>query len=141
MTEVFVSKSVEVCTNTWLYSEYHHLILILNLIQLRDCLLEQIAASPRETEARVEIMSWLSRATLDMIGLAGFNYSFDALKFGEDSNELAHAFSQIFSTTQGASPLSLLRANLKILRWIVCARLVLFVGSCQLIDVFMADMG
>ena len=46
------------------------------------------------------MLSWLSRATLDIIGLGGFNYSFDALQQGEEANELSASFSQMFKGTQ-----------------------------------------
>jgi hypothetical protein len=86
--------------------------------------LEQIASSPQPGQAKVEITSWLSRATLDIIGLAGFNYSFDALKFGEDSNELGHAFAQIFNSAKSANLFNILQGRIPILRYIV--RLLLF---------------
>ena len=46
------------------------------------------------------MLSWLSRATLDIIGLGGFNYSFDALQQGEEASELSASFSQMFKGTQ-----------------------------------------
>jgi len=46
------------------------------------------------------VLSWLSRATLDIIGLGGFNYSFDALQQGEEASELSASFSQMFKGTQ-----------------------------------------
>jgi hypothetical protein len=91
------------------------------VVQLRDCLLEQIVASPQPGQAKIEVFSWLSRATLDIIGLAGFNYSFDALKFGEGSNELASAFAQIFDSAQSASVLSMLLKRIPIVRRFVWA--------------------
>jgi hypothetical protein len=112
MTEVFVSKSAEVRMRLLM-----RLLLILS--QLKDCLLEQIAASPQPGRAKIEISSWLSRATLDIIGLAGFNYSFDALKFGEDSNELGSAFAQIFDSAASANFFNLLQGQVPILQWIV----------------------
>ncbi|THV03802.1 cytochrome P450 [Dendrothele bispora CBS 962.96] len=48
--------------------------------------------------ARVDALSWLGRATLDVIGLAGFGYHFDSLS--QSSDELADAFSIIFSTAR-----------------------------------------
>jgi hypothetical protein len=39
----------------------------------------------------------MSRAAIDMIGLAGFNYDFNTLQVGEDGNELAAAFQRINS--------------------------------------------
>ncbi|WWC91006.1 uncharacterized protein L201_005945 [Kwoniella dendrophila CBS 6074] len=44
---------------------------------------------------KIDIMSWLGKATLDIIGLAGFNYDFNALE--DPNNELALAFNKMFS--------------------------------------------
>jgi len=87
--------------------------------------LEQIDASPHPGQANVEILSWLSRATLDIIGLAGFSYSFDALKLGEESNELGYAFAQIFNSAKSASIFSILQSRIPILRLIVRPFLVI----------------
>jgi hypothetical protein len=42
----------------------------------------------------------LGGTTLDIIGLHGFNYSFDAGRQGEEASELSASFSQIFQGTQ-----------------------------------------
>ena len=81
-----------------------------------DFLLEQIATSPHPGQANVEILSWLSRATLDIIGLAGFNYSLGALKLSEDSSEVAHAFSQILNSAKSANLVNLLQGGISIHR-------------------------
>ncbi|KAL0578186.1 hypothetical protein V5O48_003817 [Marasmius crinis-equi] len=70
LTEIFVAKS----------------------IALRDVWAAQI--DQETSTARVDVLSWLSRMTLDVIGHAGFNYQFDAL-VGKP-NELNEAFSHIF---------------------------------------------
>jgi len=72
------------------------------------------------------MLSWLSRATLDIIGLTGFSYSFDALKFGEDSNELGYAFAQIFNSAKSSNLANFLQGRIPILRWIVRLFLFLF---------------
>jgi len=63
--------------------------------------------------------------TLDIIGLTGFGYSFDALKFGEESNELGYAFAQIFNTAKSTSIFSTLLARTPILQLIVRSFLLL----------------
>ncbi|KAF8190224.1 cytochrome P450 [Mycena galopus ATCC 62051] len=68
-------------------------------IQLRDIWAAQVAKS--DGVARLEVLSWLSKATLDIIGLAGFNYKIDALGTDEataPSNELVQAFEAVFDT-------------------------------------------
>lgn len=77
------------------------------------------------------MLSWLSRATLDIIGLAGFNYSFDALKLGEESNELGYAFAQIFNSAKKASVFSILQARISILQWIVRPSSLLLYYCCR----------
>jgi hypothetical protein len=44
----------------------------------------------------LEVISWLSRCTLDIIGLAGFGYTFDALASDGKPNELLSAFRALF---------------------------------------------
>ncbi|KAE9402311.1 cytochrome P450 [Gymnopus androsaceus JB14] len=78
-------------------------------LQLRDIWFD--LASNSETighsSTRVDALIWLGRATLDVIGLAGFGYSFHSLAHAhtqalpsESSDELADAFSTIFSTAR-----------------------------------------
>jgi hypothetical protein len=124
MTEIFVAKSAEV--RIMLFTSRK--CINRGTRQLKDRLLEQIAASPQPGQAKVEITSWLSRATLDIIGLAGFNYSFDALKYGEGSNELGHAFAQIFNSAKHAKLVNALKVRIPILRGIVRFSLSSFDG-------------
>ncbi|KAJ3824342.1 cytochrome P450 [Lentinula raphanica] len=62
-------------------------------IHLRDIWVSQVG--PDNKPVRIEVQSWLSRMTLDVIGRAGFNYQFNALDSTEP-NELNKAFSIIF---------------------------------------------
>jgi hypothetical protein len=80
----------------------------------------------------VDALLWLSRATLDVIGLAGsctplptslhtpnpvytgFGYTFDSLV--DDSNELANAFSVIFSTARKFRVITILQVWFPFLR-------------------------
>ncbi|KAJ7115353.1 cytochrome P450 [Mycena epipterygia] len=66
VTEVFVEKAVQVCTR----------------------------GRPRENT--VEVLSWLRRMALDVIGEAGFDYPFDALATKGKKNELDQVFTQLF---------------------------------------------
>ncbi|KAF8909014.1 cytochrome P450 [Gymnopilus junonius] len=63
---------------------------------------------------RTDVLLWLGRTTLDVIGLAGFDYAFNALK--DDSNELAVAFSTIFSTARKFRVMTILQAWFPFLR-------------------------
>ncbi|KAJ7448951.1 cytochrome P450 [Mycena latifolia] len=77
LTEVFVDKAV----------------------QLRDIWAAQIAQDSN-AEARIEVMSWLRRMTLDVIGQAGFNYQFNALDAKGKPNELNEVFTQLFHSPE-----------------------------------------
>ncbi|KAJ6533383.1 cytochrome P450 [Mycena vulgaris] len=61
-------------------------------VQLRDLWASE--AAQNGGVAHVEAISWLNKATLDIIGLAGFNYDINALgaKSGQQADELAEAF-------------------------------------------------
>ncbi|KZT05295.1 cytochrome P450 [Laetiporus sulphureus 93-53] len=48
--------------------------------------------------ARVDVLSGLSKATLDVIGLAGFNYHFDTLNPEGKGTELSQAFDVMFGS-------------------------------------------
>ncbi|KAF9265908.1 cytochrome P450 [Marasmius fiardii PR-910] len=74
-------------------------------LQLRDAWKSQIdlatnSEAKADGTARLDVLSWLSKMTLDVIGLAGFNYEFNALQAAD--NELNKAFTIIF--TQGSRP-------------------------------------
>ncbi|PBK74625.1 cytochrome P450 [Armillaria solidipes] len=79
--------------------------------QLRDIWL-QSSGNP----VRVDALSYLARATLDVIGLAGFGYHFDSLSSCDNTNELAHAFSVIFSTARKFRLVTILQVWFPILR-------------------------
>ncbi|KAJ7695716.1 cytochrome P450 [Mycena rosella] len=64
--------------------------------------------------ARVDVLMWLGRATLDAIGLAGFGYHFNSLT--DDNNELAHAFGVIFSTARKFRVMTILQVWFPFLR-------------------------
>ncbi|KAJ4499391.1 cytochrome P450 [Lentinula lateritia] len=64
-------------------------------LHLRDIWLSQVGLGADNGAVRVDVQSWLSRMTLDVIGRAGFNYRFNALDSTEP-DELSKAFSVIF---------------------------------------------
>ncbi|KAF9265786.1 cytochrome P450 [Marasmius fiardii PR-910] len=81
LTDIFVDKSME----------------------LRDAWKSEIESgseSNTNEPVRIEVSSWLSRMTLDVIGLAGFNYEFNSINPVDGKpNELNSAFSTIFFQT------------------------------------------
>ncbi|KAL6300090.1 cytochrome P450 [Sparassis latifolia] len=71
----------------------------------------------------VDVLPWFGRATLDIIGKGGFGYDIDSLSTaaqcnaGEpNENELAHAFSIIFSSATKLSVFAVLHAWFPVLR-------------------------
>lgn len=52
-----------------------------------------------EGTALVEVLRWFSRATLDIIGDAGFNYHFSALQADPAATKLGSVMSNLFSST------------------------------------------
>ncbi|KLO13380.1 cytochrome P450 [Schizopora paradoxa] len=89
-------------------------------VQLRDIWLQQTSLNGEPT--RIEVLSWLSRTTLDIIGLAGFNYEFNALNVNEKPNELNEAFSAIFNMDSGVTLTMLLQGLFPILQRLPTAR-------------------
>jgi hypothetical protein len=74
----------------------------LTSLQLRDILLDQITTNTSSSGGqsatnRLDILSYLHLAALDIIGLAGFNYDFNTLRDGEGGNELAAALRRVNS--------------------------------------------
>lgn len=80
----------------------------------------QIAAtikSSSSSESVVEIREWASRATLDIIGLAGMGKDFDSITNPE--NELNETYRQIFSGNRGAQIVQLILSMLP--HWLAVA--------------------
>ncbi|KAG9003813.1 hypothetical protein FRB93_010829 [Tulasnella sp. JGI-2019a] len=87
--------------------------------ELRDIWLNQMSEHSGETE--VDALEGLSRATLDVIGLAGFNYDFNALVEGE-TNELANAFHGLVVPTTSFQVLAFLQYKFPLLKLIPTER-------------------
>ena len=103
-------------------------------MQLRDVWAAE--SSKQGGTGRIDVLSWLSRATLDIIGLAGqyflailprnrssllstsgFNYRFNALS--DEQNELSDAFAQMFRAGQKLTIIPFLRGFFPFLRFLV----------------------
>ncbi|KAH7910376.1 cytochrome P450 [Hygrophoropsis aurantiaca] len=91
-------------------------------IKLRDTLLSSVITDTSGEAKRVDIMPWLSRMTLDVIGLAGFNYEFNALDMNEKPNELSQAFEATVNSSEGLDRFSSLQQIFPLLRYIPTAR-------------------
>ncbi|KAJ7754371.1 cytochrome P450 [Mycena maculata] len=82
-------------------------------IQLRNIWASEIASAD-DGAARIDVLSWTSKTTLDIIGQAGFNYHFNALSVAGKPSELNKVFSQIFH-----GPQSKLQTALRLLQGLV----------------------
>ncbi|OSD05893.1 cytochrome P450 [Trametes coccinea BRFM310] len=69
--------------------------------ELRDIWSDQITMQGES--ARINVLDGLKKMTLDVIGLAGFDYHLEALNPKGKPNELNEAFSQIFSSSPPVS--------------------------------------
>ncbi|KAF9013366.1 cytochrome P450 [Cyathus striatus] len=93
-------------------------------MELRDIWLSEIdAAEANQSEescgrathvTRIDALSWLGKATLDVIGLAGFGYAFNSLT--DDTDELANAFGLIFTTARNFKVMTILQVWFPFLR-------------------------
>ncbi|KAJ3514176.1 hypothetical protein NLJ89_g2524 [Agrocybe chaxingu] len=63
-------------------------------VELRDILLEE--SKKEQNHGQIDVLYWLSKTTLDVIGLAGFDYKFNALTSEPEHDELHQAFTVIF---------------------------------------------
>ncbi|KAJ8093037.1 hypothetical protein PM082_020518 [Marasmius tenuissimus] len=84
-------------------------------IELRDAWKAQVEMTPDGT-ARINVSEWLSKMTLDVIGLAGFNYDFHAINAADEENELNSAFQTIFTQSIKARLWPILRTQIPPLR-------------------------
>jgi hypothetical protein len=68
---------------------------------------------------KIDVMRYLAQATLDVIGLAGFNYDFRSMSLTEGPNELAEAYRSMFQATQSIDSFAIAQAFIKPLRYLV----------------------
>ncbi|KAG8696934.1 hypothetical protein FRC09_008186 [Ceratobasidium sp. 395] len=68
-----------------------------------------------EGKADINVLPWLSRATLDIIGVAGFDYHFNSLE-NDDKDELSLAFKKGFQSGQNLGIMAVLQGLFPILQ-------------------------
>ncbi len=56
------------------------------------------SSEPSPNSTRIDVSKWIGKVTLDLIGLAGFDYDFQTLH--RPSNELSDAYAKMFSAGQ-----------------------------------------
>ncbi|KII91512.1 hypothetical protein PLICRDRAFT_135746 [Plicaturopsis crispa FD-325 SS-3] len=105
-------------------------IFVAKALQLRDAWTAELASAgvimgkddngQELKQARVDVHSGLNRATLDIIGSAGFNYEFNALS--KRKNELSDALAELFNIGGGGRLMLMLQGRIPLLRAIPTAR-------------------
>ncbi|KIO26751.1 hypothetical protein M407DRAFT_197174 [Tulasnella calospora MUT 4182] len=88
--------------------------------ELRDIWVRQIEEGRLESK-EIDVFVWLARATLDIIGLSGFDYAFETLSQGE-TDELVRAFMDLFAPMQSPPTLAFLADIIPLLRIIPTER-------------------
>ncbi|OCF32427.1 hypothetical protein I316_05853 [Kwoniella heveanensis BCC8398] len=69
---------------------------------------------------KIDVLSWLGKTTLDVIGLAGFNYDFRALE--DPKNELADAYRKMFGASMEITVGAIIQAIVPFMRHIPTKR-------------------
>ncbi|KAH7907834.1 cytochrome P450 [Hygrophoropsis aurantiaca] len=77
-------------------------------IKFRDILMLE-SKDEEGNPKRTDILSWMSRVSLDVIGLAGFNYEFNSLDTSVKKNEINEAMEMIISDSIAGNVLSMLQ--------------------------------
>ncbi|KAG6813306.1 hypothetical protein H0H92_012119 [Tricholoma furcatifolium] len=80
---------------------------------------------------RIDVCHWVSRATFDVIGAAGFGYEFNAIK--DESNELFCAYKEMFEVaiSQGSSTRTLLNIYFPSISRLFPDKIIHTVERCQ----------
>ncbi|KAF9533656.1 cytochrome P450 [Crepidotus variabilis] len=100
ITEIFVEKSIE----------------------LRDIWISEASKQNTDETCTIDALSWLSRTTLDVIGLAGFNYKFDTLTKSPETDELSSAFAVVFKAGMKLDFIAILRGMFPFTRFLRAPR-------------------
>ncbi|KAF8638899.1 hypothetical protein AX17_001950 [Amanita inopinata Kibby_2008] len=88
-------------------------------IELRDKWAAEV--TKQNGSGRIDALSWLTRTTLDVIGLAGFNYKFNALSDPE-TDKLHKAFATVFKADSSIPVISIIRGLFPALRFLPAER-------------------
>ncbi|KXN91971.1 hypothetical protein AN958_11031 [Leucoagaricus sp. SymC.cos] len=101
--------------------------------KLRDIWADKVQQSGNK--ARIDVLSWISKVTLDVIGETGFGYKFDSLKEETSQpNELHLAFQTAFRVEKSPGLIRLLRGLVPVTRYLPIARDKEFAGVKQKIN-------
>ncbi|KAJ7835121.1 cytochrome P450 [Mycena olivaceomarginata] len=84
-------------------------------VELRDAWTRTIGDGSKPK--RIDVLDWLSRMTLDVIGEAGFNHRFDSLNPNSAPNEVLKTFNKLFHSP-GSARQNLIRISIPLLRFL-----------------------
>jgi hypothetical protein len=107
-----------------------------DLFQLRDVLLGKLAESESSEGVTVDVVEWLTKAAIDMIGLAGFDYEFGSL--AGKTNEFSDALHVLISSFQ-FNPWAIMQLVSPILRLLVGHAALTLTPATSRFDLF-ADL-
>jgi hypothetical protein len=114
LTGIFLDKANEVGH----VHQYRCELVVDQVMQLREKWGAKVGDG--KEPVRLDVMHDLSKTTLDIIGLAGFNYKFDALaRPDDDPDELSVAFDKMFSAAQDVTLWTILQHFFPILNNVV----------------------
>ncbi|KAJ7116228.1 cytochrome P450 [Mycena crocata] len=95
-------------------------IFVEKAVQLRDIWAHEVTSHGRgvESDCTIEVLSWLRRMTLDVIGQAGFSYEFNALESRGTPNELSQVLTELLHSPHARryAPLRLAQSIVPVLR-------------------------
>ncbi|KZS96686.1 cytochrome P450 [Sistotremastrum niveocremeum HHB9708] len=98
-------------------------IFLTKSLELRDVWLSQISDAPsQDGTVHLNVLKWLSKTTLDIIGLAGFDYNFNATNPEAKRDDMSAAFQTAFQSGQAFTWFTMLSNRFPILRMIPTAR-------------------
>jgi len=129
MAPVFFKKAEEVCKR-WKD-------IIGPDVKIEEVKVEDGAPSPVQSSAvRIDVAQWITRASFDVMGLAGFNYDFHALQ--DESEEVYAAYRRMFKIAdKGLNLWNVFELHFPILRkifvsmsdYLVVLTLIIFLGQ------------
>ena len=97
-------------------------------MQLREAW--KLELSESKEPVRLDVLYWLGKITLDVIGLAGFNYQLNSLHADGNANELSTALADMFDpSAMRLTAFSVIKVFFPIIGFIVRLLVIWRVGS------------
>ncbi|KAF8993691.1 cytochrome P450 [Cyathus striatus] len=99
--------------------------------ELKDRWLDMMKGKGVTEGIQLDVCHWISRATFDVIGLAGFDYDFNAIQ--DETNELFVAYKEMFEVaiSQGHPLWTMITVYAPLINWIFRDKITRTVDHCQ----------